>query len=158
MQGIVTITKRCDHLNIVYYSWRVLAMLFLYKLCISSGCFCLLNLSFFLCWRQVIRRRKGPAFEYLLPLIYAPVLPLSEFWFAYLIHYISFFYRLSFVCKISDGYAISLFIAHSLMFLHFLVRIALRHKPVLRDRLFYGVLAGAFAHGTYLVYPLSHPF
>lgn len=39
----------------------------------------------------------------------------------------------------------------------FSVRIALRHKPVLRDRLFYGVLAGAFAHGTYLVYPLSHP-
>ncbi|XP_059318571.1 uncharacterized protein LOC132068842 isoform X1 [Lycium ferocissimum] len=56
---------------------------------------------------QVIRRRKGPAFEYLLPLIYAPVLPL--------------------------------------------IRIALRHKPVVRDRLFYGVLAGAFAHGTYLV-------
>ncbi|WMV36337.1 hypothetical protein MTR67_029722, partial [Solanum verrucosum] len=62
---------------------------------------------------QVIRRRKGPAFEYLVPLIYAPALPL--------------------------------------------IRIALRHKPVLRDRLFYGVLAGAFAHGTYLVYPLSHP-
>ncbi|XP_019227719.1 PREDICTED: uncharacterized protein LOC109209008 [Nicotiana attenuata] len=56
---------------------------------------------------QVIRRRKGPAFEYLVPLVYAPVLPL--------------------------------------------IRIALRHKPVLRDRLFYGVLAGAFAHGTYLV-------
>ncbi|KAK8935193.1 hypothetical protein KSP39_PZI013179 [Platanthera zijinensis] len=29
-------------------------------------------------------------------------------------------------------------------------RIGLRHKPVLRDRLFFGVLAGAFAHGTYL--------
>lgn len=56
---------------------------------------------------QVIRRRKGPAFEYLVPLIYAPALPL--------------------------------------------IRIALRHKPVLRDRLFYGVLAGAFAHGTYLL-------
>ncbi|XP_055822886.1 uncharacterized protein LOC129891526 [Solanum dulcamara] len=56
---------------------------------------------------QVIRRRNGPAFEYLVPLIYAPALPL--------------------------------------------IRIALRHKPVLRDRLFYGVLAGAFAHGTYLV-------
>ncbi|CAA6675228.1 unnamed protein product [Spirodela intermedia] len=27
-------------------------------------------------------------------------------------------------------------------------RISLRRNPVLRDRLFYGVLAGAFAHGT----------
>ncbi|OEL26535.1 hypothetical protein BAE44_0012442 [Dichanthelium oligosanthes] len=33
-----------------------------------------------------------------------------------------------------------------------LIRIGLRHKPVLRDRLFYGVLAGAFAHGAYLMY------
>ena len=35
----------------------------------------------------------------------------------------------------------------------FSVRISLRHKPVLRDRLFSAVLAGAFAHGAYLVYP-----
>jgi hypothetical protein len=35
------------------------------------------------------------------------------------------------------------------------VRIGLRHNPVWRDRLFYGVLAGAFAHGTYLMYVLS---
>ncbi|XP_008785323.1 uncharacterized protein LOC103703984 [Phoenix dactylifera] len=55
----------------------------------------------------VRRRRKGPPFMLLLPLIYAPVLPL--------------------------------------------IRIGLRHNPVLRDRLFYGVLAGAFAHGTYLI-------
>jgi hypothetical protein len=34
------------------------------------------------------------------------------------------------------------------------VRIGLRHNPVVRDRLFYGVLAGAFAHGAYLMYVL----
>lgn len=33
------------------------------------------------------------------------------------------------------------------------VRITLRHKPVIRDRLFTGVLIGAFIHGAYLVYP-----
>ncbi|GMH20539.1 hypothetical protein Nepgr_022380 [Nepenthes gracilis] len=32
-----------------------------------------------------------------------------------------------------------------------LIRISLRHKPILRDRLFIAVLAGAFAHGAYLV-------
>ncbi|KAK9706111.1 hypothetical protein RND81_07G104600 [Saponaria officinalis] len=32
-----------------------------------------------------------------------------------------------------------------------LIRITLKRNPVLRDRLFYGVLAGAFVHGTYLV-------
>ncbi|TVU17259.1 hypothetical protein EJB05_33278 [Eragrostis curvula] len=32
------------------------------------------------------------------------------------------------------------------------VRIGRRHNPVWRDRLFYGDLAGAFAHGTYLMY------
>lgn len=32
-----------------------------------------------------------------------------------------------------------------------LIRIGLRHNPVWRDRLFYGVLAGAFVHGTYLI-------
>jgi hypothetical protein len=31
--------------------------------------------------------------------------------------------------------------------------LSLRHKPVLRDRLFTAVLAGAFAHGFYLMYP-----
>ena len=35
----------------------------------------------------------------------------------------------------------------------FSVRIALRKNPVVRDRLFTAVLAGAFAHGFYLVYP-----
>lgn len=53
------------------------------------------------------QQKKGPNFILLLPLIYAPVLPL--------------------------------------------IRISLRHKPVLRDRLFTAVLAGAFAHGAYLV-------
>ncbi|XP_010533182.1 PREDICTED: uncharacterized protein LOC104809007 [Tarenaya hassleriana] len=53
------------------------------------------------------RKRKGPPFKFLVPLVYAPVLPL--------------------------------------------VRLSLRHKPVLRDRLFTLVLAGAFAHGFYLV-------
>ncbi|RHN63890.1 hypothetical protein MtrunA17_Chr4g0063171 [Medicago truncatula] len=32
-----------------------------------------------------------------------------------------------------------------------LIRLGLRHKPVLRDRLFTAVLAGAFLHGGYLV-------
>ncbi|KAI4344085.1 hypothetical protein L6164_011356 [Bauhinia variegata] len=32
-----------------------------------------------------------------------------------------------------------------------LIRLSLRHRPVLRDRLFTAVLAGAFAHGFYLV-------
>lgn len=35
----------------------------------------------------------------------------------------------------------------------FAVRISLRKNPVVRDRLFTLVLAGAFAHGFYLVYP-----
>ncbi|XP_057766510.1 uncharacterized protein LOC130986973 [Salvia miltiorrhiza] len=57
---------------------------------------------------DVVRRQnKGPQFKFLVPLIYAPVLPL--------------------------------------------IRLSLRHKPVLRDRLFTAVLAGAFAHGMYLV-------
>ncbi|KAI5665215.1 hypothetical protein M9H77_24538 [Catharanthus roseus] len=58
-----------------------------------------------------IRRRqnKGAPFKFLVPLVYAPVLPL--------------------------------------------IRLSLRHRPVLRDRLFTAVLVGAFAHGFYLVYP-----
>ncbi|XP_047328202.1 uncharacterized protein LOC124931718 [Impatiens glandulifera] len=32
-----------------------------------------------------------------------------------------------------------------------LIRIQLRRNPVLRDRVFFGVLAGAFVHGAYLV-------
>ncbi|OAY77582.1 hypothetical protein ACMD2_07308, partial [Ananas comosus] len=55
------------------------------------------------------QQRHGPQFKFLVPLIYAPILPL--------------------------------------------IRIGLRHNPVVRDRLFFGVLAGAFAHGAYLVYP-----
>ncbi|XP_028114422.1 uncharacterized protein LOC114312390 [Camellia sinensis] len=40
-----------------------------------------------------------------------------------------------------------------------LIRIQLRHNPVLRDRLFTVVLAGAFARGFYLMYPfLIHCF
>ncbi|KAK9697779.1 hypothetical protein RND81_08G060900 [Saponaria officinalis] len=61
--------------------------------------------------QQQLHRKRGPNMMLLLPLIYAPVLPL--------------------------------------------IRITLKHKPVLRDRLFFGVLAGAFIHGTYLVYPFS---
>ncbi|CAO2822738.1 uncharacterized protein LOC130823605 isoform X2 [Amaranthus tricolor] len=56
---------------------------------------------------QQQQKKRGPNLLLLLPLIYAPVLPL--------------------------------------------IRITLRHKPVLRDRLFTAVLAGAFVHGTYLV-------
>uniref|UniRef100_A0A2P2JRQ4 Uncharacterized protein MANES_06G052500 n=1 Tax=Rhizophora mucronata TaxID=61149 RepID=A0A2P2JRQ4_RHIMU len=55
----------------------------------------------------VRKQNKGPPFKFLVPLVYAPVLPL--------------------------------------------IRISLRHRPVLRDRLFTAVLAGAFAHGFYLV-------
>ncbi|CAK9143422.1 unnamed protein product [Ilex paraguariensis] len=56
----------------------------------------------------VVRKpNMGRQFKFLIPLIYAPVLPL--------------------------------------------IRLSLRHKPVLRDRLFTAVLAGAFAHGFYLV-------
>ncbi|CAN6804588.1 unnamed protein product [Brassica oleracea] len=56
------------------------------------------------------RKKKGAPIKFLVPLIYAPALPL--------------------------------------------IRLTLRHQPVLRDRLFGLVLAGAFAHGFYLVYPL----
>ncbi|XP_051131153.1 uncharacterized protein LOC127251481 [Andrographis paniculata] len=57
---------------------------------------------------QVVKRqRKSAPIKFLIPLIYAPVLPL--------------------------------------------IRLSLRHRPVLRDRLFTGVLVGAFAHGFYLV-------
>ncbi|XAR53283.1 hypothetical protein NMG60_11021779 [Bertholletia excelsa] len=59
--------------------------------------------------QQVVARKqnKGVPFKFMVPLIYAPILPL--------------------------------------------IRIQLRHNPVLRDRLFTVVLAGAFAHGAYLV-------
>ncbi|CAL4902701.1 unnamed protein product [Urochloa decumbens] len=57
--------------------------------------------------RRPPQRERKPPYMLLLPLIYAPVLPL--------------------------------------------IRIGLRHNPVVRDRLFYGVLAGAFAHGAYLI-------
>ncbi|PNY00804.1 hypothetical protein L195_g024091 [Trifolium pratense] len=50
----------------------------------------------------VRKKNNGPPIKFLVPLIYAPVLPL--------------------------------------------IRLSLRHKPVLRDRLFTAVLAGAFAH------------
>ncbi|KAI3891234.1 hypothetical protein MKW98_007539 [Papaver atlanticum] len=53
------------------------------------------------------QQKKGSPVKFLIPLIYAPVLPL--------------------------------------------IRIVFRRNPVLRDRLFTGVLAGAFAHGAYLV-------
>eukprot|EP00250_Pteridium_aquilinum_P033317 c5446_g1_i1 orf=252-488(-) len=53
------------------------------------------------------REPKKPPFKFLVPLVYAPVLPL--------------------------------------------IRIGLRHKPVLRDRLFTVVLGAALAHGIYLV-------
>ncbi|KAI4377358.1 hypothetical protein MLD38_014998 [Melastoma candidum] len=54
----------------------------------------------------MMKQNKAP-FKFLLPLVYAPVLPL--------------------------------------------IRIGLRRNPVVRDRLFTAVLAGAFAHGFYLV-------
>ncbi|KAK4753942.1 hypothetical protein SAY87_002046 [Trapa incisa] len=53
------------------------------------------------------KRRNGPPFKFLVPLVYAPILPL--------------------------------------------IRISLRKNPAVRDRLFTLVLAGAFAHGFYLV-------
>ncbi|PON56921.1 hypothetical protein PanWU01x14_177870 [Parasponia andersonii] len=54
------------------------------------------------------KQNKGAPIKFLVPLVYAPVLPL--------------------------------------------IRIALRKNPVVRDRLFTAVLAGAFAHGFYLGY------
>ncbi|KAG6586409.1 hypothetical protein SDJN03_19142, partial [Cucurbita argyrosperma subsp. sororia] len=57
--------------------------------------------------REAFPKKKSAPFKFLVPLIYAPVLPL--------------------------------------------IRIALRKNPVVRDRLFTAVLAGAFAHGFYLV-------
>ncbi|GAY50549.1 hypothetical protein CUMW_127530 [Citrus unshiu] len=54
------------------------------------------------------KQNNGPPYKFLVPLIYAPVLPL--------------------------------------------IRIGLRKNPVVRDRLFTAVLAGAFAHGFYLVF------
>lgn len=74
------------------------------------------------------------------PLIYAPVLPVSKF----------FSLSMSNVFVLSWRLAIFFFTPVPSLFL---VRIALRKNPVLRDRLFYGVLAGAFAHGLYLMYP-----
>ncbi|KAK1282904.1 hypothetical protein QJS10_CPB22g01068 [Acorus calamus] len=53
------------------------------------------------------RQKREPPFKFLVPLVYAPILPL--------------------------------------------IRIAFRRNPILRDRLFFGVLAFGFAHGTYLV-------
>ncbi|XP_015578016.2 uncharacterized protein LOC8269548 isoform X2 [Ricinus communis] len=55
----------------------------------------------------VRKQNNGPPVKFLVPLVYAPILPL--------------------------------------------IRIALRRNPVVRDRLFTAVLAGAFAHGFYLV-------
>ncbi|XP_030549966.1 uncharacterized protein LOC115754921 [Rhodamnia argentea] len=55
----------------------------------------------------VRKQNKGAPFKFLVPLIYAPALPL--------------------------------------------IRLTLRKNPVVRDRLFTIVLAGAFAHGFYLV-------
>ncbi|KAF8034435.1 hypothetical protein BT93_C0671 [Corymbia citriodora subsp. variegata] len=55
----------------------------------------------------VRKQNKGAPIKFLVPLIYAPVLPL--------------------------------------------IRLSLRKNPVVRDRLFALVLAGAFAHGFYLV-------
>ncbi|CAN1122574.1 hypothetical protein LINPERPRIM_LOCUS2799 [Linum perenne] len=61
-------------------------------------------------WNQepiAVRKKQQTPFKFLVPLIYAPVLPL--------------------------------------------IRLSLRRNPVLRDRLFTAVLAGAFVHGGYLV-------
>ncbi|KAL5216740.1 hypothetical protein ABZP36_008141 [Zizania latifolia] len=38
------------------------------------------------------------------------------------------------------------------LFMRYAVKIGLHHNPVWRDCLFYDVLAGAFAHGTYLIF------
>ncbi|KAG5564575.1 hypothetical protein RHGRI_000679 [Rhododendron griersonianum] len=59
------------------------------------------------------RQNRGIQYKFLVPLIYAPVLPL--------------------------------------------IRIQLRRNPVLRDRLFTAVLAGALAHGIYLVQTFVAP-
>jgi hypothetical protein len=91
------------------------------------------------------KQRKGPPFIMLVPLIYAPVLPLSRFILFSSFNFSSLVITFFFLQIIELLYAI-------------IVRIGFRRNPVLRDRLFYGVLAGAFAHGTYLMYLLINLF
>lgn len=58
------------------------------------------------------------------------------------------------LCRIPSGFCLlgwCCFVLES----DFAVRLSLRKNPVVRDRLFTLVLAGAFAHGFYLVYPFS---
>ena len=76
--------------------------------------------------------------------------------------YLFFFHISSFelfcFCWIGSCFlhGIWLFYVFSLwVFWIFSVRLSLRKNPVLRDRLFTIVLAGAFAHGFYLVYPFQ---
>nr|ABK27051.1 unknown [Picea sitchensis] len=56
---------------------------------------------------EIRRQPRKPPFKYLVPLVYAPILPL--------------------------------------------IKITLKRQPVLRDRLFFLVLGGAFCHGSYLI-------
>lgn len=91
-------------------------------------------------------RKKSAPIKFLVPLIYAPVLPLSKFIFPNLIFF-SFDDSAVFV---DDLYFLFLLVID---YICWTVRLTLRHKPVLRDRLFTAVLAGAFVHGFYLVYP-----
>lgn len=110
------------------------------------------NFFHYFFFREAIemRRNRGPPFIILLPLIYAPILPLSTLSFLNLYFDWILFLCIWFVClnSIYAQLTVSEFLCLKLT-----VRIGLRRKPVLRDRLFFGVLAGAFAHGTYLVYP-----
>ena len=98
--------------------------------------------------REAVARRKnnGPPFKFLVPLVYAPVLPLSKFSHNFYI------FPNSNSLLFWGVYLFGIFV----LFVVFSVRISLRHRPVLRDRLFTAVLAGAFAHGFYLVYPFYH--
>lgn len=105
---------------------------------------------FWFCLRGDVawKHKRGPPFALFVPLIYAPILPISKFFIinfqcsCFICHFFSLIWRFFY-----SG-VVWFFI------FYFSVRITLRKNPVLRDRLFYGVLAGAFGHGLYLMYPL----
>ena len=89
----------------------------------------------------------------MVPLVYAPVLPLSKPF--------SVFVEKGepFLCLLKWGLSIFVFNDEFVcLFLIFSVRLTLRKNPVVRDRLFTAVLVGAFAHGFYLVYPFCFSF
>lgn len=108
------------------------------------------NSLIFWCWKGRLFPRSNQPHSSSWFLSFMPLLFLS----VSLIYWGSLFFR-----ALSD-YFPSGFCSNEILnlwdwFFFFPVRIALRKNPVVRDRLFTAVLAGAFAHGFYLVYPLN---